>query len=129
MTKRVSQSRAKSKPTSPGKPPAGSSADADQAIAKLERKIAVPAAGIGIVPPAIGIVPPAADVDDSRTRQTAGPECPNCPGKVCVAQSTKTLFTWYVCPDNCGFRVKIPRPDLRQHLDRQRAQEPAVKRP
>jgi hypothetical protein len=108
MTKRVSPSRAKPKLTSPGKPPAG--------------QIAVPAAGIGIVPPS-------ADVDDSRPRQTAGPACPNCPGKVCVAQSTKQLFTWYVCQDNCGFRVKIARPDLRQHLDRQRAQEPAVKRP
>ncbi len=90
-------------------------------------------AGIGLVvtEPAV-VTEPTATV--AARPKAVGPVCPNCSVKdqepvLTVSQGTKQLFTWFVCPHNCGFRLKVPRPDLQQHLERHQKQEPAVRRP
>lgn len=51
-----------------------------------------------------------------RVRDAHRPNCPNCSTEEkivrCTATSSRDLFTWYACDNECGYRVKIPRPEL-----------------
>lgn len=62
--------------------------------------------------------------EETRGRQgdQARPTCPQCstPEKpvLLTAASTRSLFTWYGC--DCGYRVKVPRPNINQVMNRRR---------
>jgi hypothetical protein len=51
-----------------------------------------------------------------RVRDAQRPTCPNCTRGDeivrCTATSSRDLFTWYACDNDCGYRVKMPRPEL-----------------
>lgn len=55
------------------------------------------------------------------------PKCPYCSkdGKVvlCKATSTRAAFTYYACPNDCGYSEKKARPQINQMLKRQRDQD------
>lgn len=53
-----------------------------------------------------------------RVRDAQRPLCPNCSHgeKIvrCTATSSRDLFTWYGCDNNCGYKVKIVRPEIQR---------------
>lgn len=99
-------------------------------VAAAAPTLAVPPDPAPEAAPALAVPaePEMAAADAPRPR-TEAPMCPNCKDTVCQAQRSLSLFTWFVCPGKCGFRIKVARPDIRKQLERQRAQGPAVKRP
>lgn len=112
---------------------------ADEKAAKAASKAAKtsPAADVDRavkVPSGVGLIASAETSQEATRPKSEPPTCPNCVGGdgmplTCKSQGAKQLFTWYVCPNNCGFRMKQPRPDLKEHLERHQPQEPAVRRP
>ncbi len=57
------------------------------------------------------------------------PLCPNCSTPenpvLCDATSSPALFTWYGCPNKCGFTHKQPRPDIQKRAKLIRRREEA----
>lgn len=55
------------------------------------------------------------------------PRCPNCSqGEtvvLCTATSTQPLFTYYACPNGCGYTEKKPRPKFSEQIKREEARE------
>jgi hypothetical protein len=60
-------------------------------------------------------------------RQSNAPVCPNCSEPeepvLCKSNRSDPFFTRYYCPNDCGFSVKVARPDLRKRVDQAAAAE------
>lgn len=99
--------------------------------------------GLGDVPPAAGAEgaspqasqPPSAPPAEPAAKKEKGekkaarqgdkhrPRCPNCSQEgnvvLCTAKSTQALFTYYACPNGCGYTEKRARPDMQERIRRQ----------